>query len=90
MREEGKIRAAGSRGRKGKTFENKSPMIYVISLLLLLFVNGMLLLKIQMQMNSIHTTLAQVLTKLEQYQDADETRILDTKYDTLSEGPVHW
>ncbi len=82
MREERKISAADGRIRKGQNSGRKQLMFYLISLSLLLLVNVLLLIKIQAQMDGIHAALAQVLTKLEQYQGVDETGISGAGYST--------
>ena len=72
MRDERKSRAGNHMTRKGNILGKKQSMIYLVVIFILLFINIVLLCKMQMQMKSIHNTLAAVLDELEVYPGNDD------------------
>ena len=81
MRDERESRAGNRMTRKGISFGKKQSMIYLAVILLLLFINIVLLCKMQIQMKSIHNTLAAVLDELELYQGNGDALEPDAQQD---------
>ncbi len=68
MQDERKARAGNRVAPKGSSFGKKQRAVYLAVIFILLFVNIVLLCKMQVQMKHIHNTLAAVLNELELYQ----------------------
>ncbi len=90
MWDERKIRAGNHMARKGNSFGKKQRIIYLSAIFLLLFINVVLLCKMQVQMKNIHTTLAAVLDELDMYQENSDTLGPDAQQDaTIHDEGVH-